>query len=229
MSDAAELQAHSSSIVEESNQVFSTGLTCIRVKRAGRPVLELMDKLITRAHHPTPFKRLSDNVCVCSNPELSFEEYTVALPKYCEILHSVSSCCKDCKALLAIACSALENGFVRLCDIFRSAFPGVTYHAHSAISRIFSATSGLRVGCPKSGTSEVYIVEYIPEVNYNHLMSLVNTLLQQKPSVPVFSKDELKGLLKIARSDREKEWHQICNLEGIRTLCICCTETIWIR
>ena len=51
----------------------------------------------------------------------------------------------------------------------------------------------------------MYIMEYIPEVNYNHLMSLVNTLLQQKPSVPVFSKDELKGLLKIAWSDREKE------------------------
>lgn len=87
---------------------------CTTGNSAGRPVLELVHRLIARTSHPTPFERHSDSVCVCSNPELSFKECAVALPRYCEVQHSVSSDCKDCKGLQAIACAVLDNGFVRL-------------------------------------------------------------------------------------------------------------------
>lgn len=112
----------------------------------------------------------------------------------------MSSDCKECKGLQAITCAVLDNGFVRLSDTFRSAFPGVTYHSHSAKCRVLQLPlAALRVGRPESGTSEVYLMDYVPEVNYCHVLILINTFHLQKQSALSFTKDELKDLLKIAQ------------------------------
>lgn len=78
-------------------------------------------------------------------------------------------------------------------DTFRSAFPGVTYHSHSAKCRVLQLPlAALRVGRPESGTSEVYLMDYVPEVNYCHVLILINTFHLQKQSALSFIKDELK-------------------------------------
>ena len=104
----------------------------------------------------------------------------------------------------ATACAVLENDFVWLSDAFRSAFPGVTYHSHSAKCRTLQLPlAALHVESPESGTSEVYHMDYVPEVNYCHVLNVINTFHLQKHSALSFSKDVLKGLLKIGQIDRE--------------------------
>ena len=74
------------------------------------------------------------NICVSNESEVTLAEYAKALPVHCHMKHS--SDCKECFGMQAVATSVLENGYVRLADAFRAAFPGTTYHSHSAKRRL---------------------------------------------------------------------------------------------
>lgn len=88
------------------------------------------------------------------------------------------------------------------------AFPGVTYHSHSAKSRILRLPlAALRLGNPNCGNSEVYLIEHSPGNDYHHLLNLMTGLLSTTKAGPSLgiSKEELKHLLRLAGSDKERE------------------------
>lgn len=120
-----------------------------------------------------------------------------------------STDCKDCQGLQTVATAVLDSGYIQLSDAFRLAFPGTTYHSHSAKRHLLQmAIAALRLGKPESGLSEVYLLEHSPGVNYCHLCNLMQTLLITTEAVASLkmSKDELKDILKLAQSDREREY-----------------------
>ena len=136
--------------------------------------------------------------------ELTLSEYNLALPTYCNTKHSTN--CKGCTGLQAIVSAVLKEGYIRLSDAFRMAFPGIIYHSHSAKSRILQLPlAALRLGNPDSGNSEVYLIEHSPGNNYHHILDLMTSLLSKTKAGPklAISKEELKDMLRLAGSDRE--------------------------
>ena len=122
--------------------------------------------------------QVSDCICVSGESELTLSEYELALPTYCHAYHPAS--CKECSGLQAIASAVLHEGYIRLSDAFRMAFPGVTYHSQSAKSRILRLPlAALRLGNPSCGNSEVYLIEHSPGNDYHHLLNLMTGLLPQ--------------------------------------------------
>lgn len=129
--------------------------------------------------HPSIFSRLNDVVCVCSCNYISFSDYAMNLPRYCSLLHKPS--CSVCPTLLGISEAILSNGFLLLSQAFKSAFPHVTYHSHSAKRRLLQLPLvAIRVGQPKSGVSQIYLFEYIPNINYHQFLHLLNAFHKEK-------------------------------------------------
>ena len=112
-----------------------------------------------------------------------------------------------CPPLLSVAQKVIENGFVQLSQAFRSAFPHVAYHSHSAKRRLLQLPLvALRVGQPQSGLSEIYLFEHFPNVNYQQFLRLLNAFHLEKSTKKLsMSKQQLQSVLSIARSDRERE------------------------
>ena len=90
---------------------------------------------------------------------------------------------------------------------FRSAFPTLSYHPQNARHHLLRMPLvALRVGCPKSGLSEIYLFEHFKGVDYQQFLCLLNSFHLDKFSKTVaMSKQQLKNILSLAQSDREKE------------------------
>ena len=156
----------------------------------------------------TTFSRLnyySSDICVSRLANISLQEYITALPSYCGIYHRTG--CKECVGLLQVANSVLENGYVKLSEAFRSAFPHLTYQTNSAKKKLLKMpVVALRVGSPSSGFSETYLIEHHPNFDHNHSLKIFCQLHEKERSKKVgLSKSELHDLLKLAQSDRERE------------------------
>ena len=123
---------------------------------------------------------------------------------HCRMNHS--SDCKECFGFQSVTTSVLENGFLELADAFRAAFPFTTYPSHSAKRRLLRLPlAALRLGNTDSGQSEVYLVEHSPAVNYCKVVNLLSSLHSMAEASPNMKKQELKELLQLAQSDRERE------------------------
>ena len=126
----------------------------------------------------------------------------------CQTYHSIALLSKiPLVPLVLHSCSILENGFVLLAKAFRSAFPNVTYHTENAKRWVLKMPlAALRVVCPKSGLSEVYLFEYSKGVNYQQFLCLLNSFHLEKTTKKLsMTKQQLKNVLSLAQSDRERE------------------------
>ena len=166
---------------------------------------ELVAKIDQISHTSTTFDQISDDVCCSKCQEISLADYAYALPQFCTIKHK--STCSICPALVNVAQNVLQNGFVLLTDAFRSAFPNVTYHSHSAKHCLLQLPLvALRVGIPESGVAELYVCEYFLAVNYRQFLHILNAFHAEKCSQKItFNKQHFKDLLSIAQNDRERE------------------------
>ena len=131
--------------------------------------------IVARSMSQSPvYERITDSIFVSNCQNVSLSEYASNLPRYCSLVHDPT--CTTCTSFLSIAKSVLENGFVLLNKAFRSAFPNVTYHTENAKRRVLKMPlAALRVGCPESGFSEVYLFEYSKGVNYQQFLCLLNS------------------------------------------------------
>ena len=96
---------------------------------------------------------------------------------------------------------------MQLSLLFKSSFPGITYHSLSAKRQLMQMPLvTLRLGKPSSGTSVTYVMEYFPNVNYCQFLHVLSRF-HHCPTKQGFgmSKDELKEVLKLASSDKERE------------------------
>ena len=151
------------------------------------------------------FQRVSDDICCSYCEHLSLSDFAANLPSYCSMTHK--STCSLCPPLLSVGKKIIEGGFVLLSQAFRSAFPHKTYHSHSAKCCLLQLPLvAMRVGNPRSGLSEVYLFEHSPNVNYQQFLHLLNAFHLEKSTKKLFmSKEQLRGILSIAKSDRERE------------------------
>lgn len=118
-----------------------------------------------------------------------------------------ASTCLVCPPLLTVARMVLDRGYVLLSEAFRSCFPTVTYHSHSAKRCLLKLPLvALRVGPPESGVSQVYLFEHFPNVNYRQFLHLLNDFHAEKTKKKLLiNKQQLKRILSIATSSRERE------------------------
>ena len=128
-------------------------------------------------------------------------------------MHYLNNCkefhsnCNICPKLISASNLIITHGIMQLSLLFKSSFPGITYHSLSAKRQLMQMPLvTLRLGKPSSGTSVTYVMEYFPNVNYCQFLHVLSRF-HHCPTKQGFgmSKDELKEVLKLASSDKERE------------------------
>ena len=108
--------------------------------------------------------------------------------------------------MLTAAEMVLDKGIIPLSLVFRTAFPDVTYGATPAKRRLLQMPLVvIRIGEPHRGNSQLYIMEYVHGMNYGNLAQFLETSWISHTARPKISKEEMKKVLAIAQSDRERE------------------------
>ena len=136
---------------------------------------------------------------------LSLSEYIRARTEHCRNTHN--SPCHECTSLLLIARGVEANGWKKLGEAFKSAFPNVTYTAAYARRRFLQMPLVcIRVDY-KPGVHECYLLEHVPGVNYQHFLHLFHTAAQRTPQqTATLGKQEVKSLLSVCTSDQERAY-----------------------
>lgn len=100
----------------------------------------------------------------------------------------------------------LNDGVVSLSLLFKASFPNVTYHSVNAKRRLLQMPLVIfRVKKSEKRQSELFVMEKAEGFNYQGLISFLNKSLSQKSRPQGITREEIKQLLKITQSDRERE------------------------
>ena len=149
-------------------------------------------------------QKQGDSVYITNFRYLSLLEYIDARSVYCGSKHTQP--CTECTAMFSIANTVVNDGYAKLSSSFKSAFPSLTYKADIARQKVLQMPLVcIRFGTPKDGTSAWFLFEYIEGVNYNKFACFAEALVQRVHSQPTIDKTEVKAILKLAQSDRERE------------------------
>ena len=176
----------------------------------GRPVCELVEIFVQNMKQtPSEYTIVNCNIYLSKSIGLTLQEYCIARNHYCKEKHfpqhtkqvsplSTRNC--DCNAMIQAAEMILREGIITLSSVFKAIFPNVTYHSHNAKSRLLAMpVVAMRL------MGELYVMEKNDNLDYPALLAFLNTKLSQSKAQRGFSKHELKQLLSIAQSEREKE------------------------
>lgn len=135
---------------------------------------------------------------------ISLKKYVQIRKSFCSKKHCTP--CIDCDALLGVAETILEYGFCVQSEAFKHAYPSVRYSAEVARRKLLQMPLvSIMVGDPHSGKSLSYLLEYQQGVNYEAIQQLLSSHLSQKSSQPNLTKEDLRDILSLAQSSREKE------------------------
>lgn len=168
---------------------------------AGRPT---SIKLLVETYYNNRKKQLSDydiidsKVYVSKFQGLSLEEYSIVKKYICDSNHSTISC--DCKALINIAQTVLSNGICCLSSLFKNNFPNVTYQSFNARRRVLQMPIVVFPVC-----NQLYIMEKVKGLSYVHLSDFLTSKLTATEAKQGMSKEDLKKLLLITSSEKERE------------------------
>ena len=148
---------------------------------------------------------VNESICISKFSSLSLEEYCLACKEYCSLRHIDTMC--DCSGMIAAAEKILKEGICSLSSVYRTAFPNLTYQPTQAKRKLLQMPlAAVRLGEPSSGRAEVQLMELIPGVNYIKILHfLTGCPRKQGGCTPSMSKQELKHLLSLAQSDKERE------------------------
>ena len=150
-------------------------------------------------------QKQADNVYITLFRGLSLSEYVTSHRFHCHTTHAHP--CTKCSGLSSVASHVLEHGSYSLSEAYKTAFPHLHYRAQNALQLLLQMPlAGVRVGTPESGISAWYLLEYIEGVNYIHVVRFLEaTVMSRQQPVQSIKKHELKALLGLAQSDRERE------------------------
>ena len=149
------------------------------------------------------YLKVSDNVYISIFQGLSLSEYITAHTHYCQITHSLP--CNECTSILSVARKIEQNGWEKLGEAFKNAFPNVSYTPHHARRRLLQMPLVCARVDYKPGVYECFLLESVPGVNYQHFVHLFQAFTQHTPQqTTALSKQELKSLLSVCKSDRER-------------------------
>ena len=152
------------------------------------------------------YEQQSDSVSVSKLTQLSLKEYCQARKAYCSLYHK-KTFCPECTNMIKAAEVIQEVGICTLSSVFKTVFPEVTYHTPYAKRRLLQMpVVAIRIQEPSSGRAEIHIMELISGVDYLKLSHFLNACANKKSTpTPSMSKAELKELLHLAQSDKERE------------------------
>ena len=107
--------------------------------------------------------------------------------------------------MLKVAEAVANQGYIKLSDAFKFAFPSQTYKTDIARQRLLQIPLAcIRLGDPKLGNSCWYLVAHVEGVNYSKFACFSEALLTNKTAATI-QRSEIKALLGLAQSDRERE------------------------
>ena len=168
----------------------------------GRPISELLRIYNQYINLPlSNYEQLSENISLSRLNQLTLEEYCQVREAYCSFNHS---CCSECPLMLKAAAIVLKAG---ICTLQSETFPRVTYHAGNAKRRLLQMPLvANKVKNLTTQRSEIHVTELIKGVDYLKFSHFLNaSATSRENSKPTFSKADLKQLLILAQSDRERE------------------------
>ena len=133
---------------------------------------------------------------------LTLSEYFAARTHYCNINHS-TVCKAGCSSMIQPAQMVLDGCIVPVCVVFEKAFPVSTYLSSNAKRRLLQMPLvALRIS-KSEHQSELYLMEKIDGFNYEKLVEILR--VQMIDNGNRISRDELKQLIAITQTEREKE------------------------
>ena len=148
--------------------------------------------------------KVSESIYVSKCDSLTLSEYVEARKEFCKDVHKYGTC--DCTSMLHVATTILNEGFLSLKQAYTQHFPSVKYKSDHARRRLLQ----MPLACVRidfrPGVSECYILEHRPQTNYESIVSLLkNVVHKDSDKRSSLSKHEVKSLLAICQSDRERE------------------------
>ena len=167
----------------------------------GRPNDTLLQIFIQNKHlSGSNFQRLSTKVSISNFNKLSLLDYCTARAECCSNYHSAQ--CTLCCALIKAATLVLEAGVCSLHSVFKAAFPFVTYHTLNAKRKLLQMPL-----VAFQGNKEIFLMELVEGVDYLKVVHFINACIDHNNNTGsrLMSKLDLKRLLLLARTDRERE------------------------
>ena len=159
-----------------------------------------------KQENPSEYITVNESICINKLSSLSLEEYCLANKEYCSLRHIDTMC--DCSGMIAAAEKILKEGICSLSSVYRTAFPNLTYQPTQAKRKLLQMPiAAVRLGEPSSGRAEVQLLHF-----------LTGCPRKQGGCTPSMSKQELKHLLSLAQSDKERECirYAVYKASGIR-------------
>ena len=90
---------------------------------------------------------------------LTLEEYIHVRSYVCSTEHNQP--CSQCASMLSIANTVFTNGYCKLSESFKTAFPTASYKTDIARQRVLQMPLAcIRLGSLEKGTSSWYLIEY---------------------------------------------------------------------
>ena len=173
---------------------------------AGRHLSELVDiYLNSQTQVLSEFNTVSSDVFVSKFKGLTLQEHCAMREYFCSKNHDQIPC-TQCKSMIQAAEMVLKNGIVPLAVVFKAAFPTVTYHSVNAKRRLLQMpVVAFRVKGLQKGQSQLYLMEKIEGLDYGQLANFLSKNIEQLSRKQGITKEELKQLLRITQSERERE------------------------
>ena len=150
-------------------------------------------------------QKVNDCVYVTLFRGLSLKEYIAARTLYCEMHHKQP--CTSCNAMLTVAQAVNSNGFQKLSEAFKAAFPKLNYKQDTARLQLLQMPLVcVRLGDSRKKTQSWYLVEFVEGVDYLKFVHFAAAVQSAKPVAnAAISSSEVKSILSLAQSDRERE------------------------
>ena len=147
---------------------------------------------------------------------MSLEEYIKVCVEYCRVRHTTS--CTRCPPLIAAAVLIKSRGICPLSHVYREVFPTAKYNTFAAKRRLLQLPlAAIRCRKPESGASRLYLMEFLPGCHQQIIDFYLENDKQSLSTPPAMTKDQLKDLLSLAQSDRERECikYAVCKSAGL--------------
>ena len=150
----------------------------------------------------TTLNPISGNVMISQINNLTFSEYCAARTHYCNINHS-TVCKAGCSSMIQAAQMVLNGCIVPVSVVFKKPFPVSTYLSSNAKRRLLQMPLvALRIS-KSEHQSDLYLMEKIDGFNYEKLVESLR--VQMIDNGNRITRDELKQLIAITQTEREKE------------------------
>ena len=172
---------------------------------AGRPLSELVGIYIQfQSQALSEYISVSNNVFMSKFQGLTLAEYCTARRHYCSQNHNTT--CKSCNSKIQAAQMIVEGVILPMSTVSKKVFPAVTYLSVNAKRRLLQMPAvAIRIQGAKKGDSELYLMEKINGLNYEQLSEILSENAQKVVKQHGISKQELKQLLTITKTERERE------------------------